>query len=166
MKLNERTKEGGILQTFDMEKFFDKESLVDTMYTLKTKADIDDKDYRLWYKLNENTRISIRTSVGESESKLIKNSLGQGSFGAALASSLNIGWAIKDTFKEMSSTSIGTLPINAVVMQDNISKMNDNLKQARIGCNKIHNTLMNTVADLACPKFYHFFNPMASLTYQ
>ena len=67
--------------------------------------------------MNEDTRISVRTSVGESESKLIKNSLGQGSFGAALASSLNIGCAIKDTFGEMSSTYIGTLPLNAVVMQ-------------------------------------------------
>ena len=125
-----------------MEKFFDKESLLDTMYTLKTKADIDNKDYRLWYKLNENTRIRVRTSVGESDSKLIKNSLGQGSFGAALASSINIGCAIQDTFHETSSTNIGTLPINAVVMQDDISKMNDNLKQARAGCSKIHNNLM------------------------
>ena len=39
------------------------------MFTLKTKADIDNKDYRLWYKLNENTRIRVRTSVGESDSK-------------------------------------------------------------------------------------------------
>ena len=46
------------------------------MFTLKKKADINNKDYRLWYKLNEDTRISMRTSVGESESKLIKNSLG------------------------------------------------------------------------------------------
>ena len=67
MKLKEGTKEAGIIQTFDMEKFFDKESLVDTMFTLKTKADIDNKDYRLWYKLNENTRIRVKTSVGESD---------------------------------------------------------------------------------------------------
>ena len=125
-----------------MEKFFDKESLLDTMVTLKKKADINNKDYRLWYKLNEDTRISVRTSVGESESKLIKNSLGQGSFGAALASSLNIGCAIKDTFGEASSTHIGTLPLNAVVMQDDIAKLNDNLEQARDGCDKILNTLM------------------------
>ena len=116
MKQKEETKEGGIIQTFDMEKFFDKESLVDTMFTLKTRADIDNKDYRLWFKLNEDARISVRTLVGESESKLIKNSLGQGFFGAALASSLNIGCAIKDTFQETSSTNIGTLPLNAVVM--------------------------------------------------
>ena len=70
------------------------------MVTLKTKADIDSKDYRLWFKLNEDTRISVRTSVGESDSKLIKNSQGQGSFGATLASSLNIGYAIEDTFRE------------------------------------------------------------------
>ena len=64
MKLKEETKEGGIIQTFDMENFFDKESLVDTMFTLKTRADIDNKDYRLWFKLNEDTRISVSTSVG------------------------------------------------------------------------------------------------------
>ena len=80
--------------------------------------------------------------MGESDSKLIKNSLGQGSFGAALASSLNIGCTIQDTFRETSLTQIGTLPINAVVMQDDIAKLNDNLVQARDGCNKIHDTLM------------------------
>ena len=36
-----------------MEKFFDKESLIDSMYTLKKEANIDEKDYRLWYKFNE-----------------------------------------------------------------------------------------------------------------
>ena len=113
------------------------------MVTLKSKAGIDSKDYRMWYKLNEDTRISVRTSVGESDSKLIKNSVGQGSFGAALASSLNIGCAIKDTFRERSSTNIGSLPLNAVVMQDDIAKLNDNVEQAREGCYKIHKTLVS-----------------------
>ena len=45
---------------------------------------------------------------------------------AALTSSLNIGSAIKDTFKESSTASIGTLPLNAVVMQDD--KLNNNLQ--------------------------------------
>jgi len=132
-----------IIQTFDMEKFFDKESLLDTMVTLKSKAGIDSKDYRMWFKLNEDTRISVKTSVGESDSNLIKNSLGQGSFRAALAYSLNIGCAIKDTFGERSSTNIGSLPLNAVVMQDDIAKLNDNVEQAREGCYKIHKTLVS-----------------------
>ena len=37
-----------VFQTFDLEKFFDKESLIDTMCTLKEKAKIKDKDYRFW----------------------------------------------------------------------------------------------------------------------
>ena len=73
---------------------------------------------------------------------MIKNSLGQGSFGAALASSLNIGSAIHDTIKGTSTAPIGDLGLNAVVMQDDIAKLNDNIKQARDGCYKIHNTLM------------------------
>jgi hypothetical protein len=39
--------------SYSTPRIFDKESLLDTMFTLKTKADINNKDYRLWYKLNE-----------------------------------------------------------------------------------------------------------------
>ena len=39
-----------------MAKFFNKESLIDTLYTLHTEAGICDNDYRIWYKLNENAK--------------------------------------------------------------------------------------------------------------
>ena len=58
-----------------MEKFFDKESLMDVMYTLHKEAKICDKDYRLWFKLNEGANISVRTSVGEFGTKLVNNSI-------------------------------------------------------------------------------------------
>ena len=74
-----------------MSKFFDKESLLDCMYTLDKKANIDHKCYKTWYKLNENARISVKTSIGESKSKIVKDSIGQGSGGASLVSSLNLG---------------------------------------------------------------------------
>ena len=80
----EESKKMGIINTYDMEKFFDKESLIDIMFTLRRKADISDKDYRMWFKLNEDTELAVRTSVGESKTELIKNSVGQGSYGAAL----------------------------------------------------------------------------------
>ena len=44
----------------------------------------------MWLKLNCETKIYVVTSVGESEAARIFNTMGQGSFGAALASSLNI----------------------------------------------------------------------------
>ena len=141
MKHLEEKKENGIFQTFDLEKFFDKESLLDTMDTLKREARISDKCYRLWYKLNENASVAVSTSVGTSEFRTVKNSVGQGMFGAALASSLNIGCAINTTFRGMTSASIGAMTLNCVVMQDDIAKMNDNINDARIGCSLIDETL-------------------------
>ena len=141
MKMLEQTNGKGIFQCWDMSKFFDKESLLDCLNTLKTKAGIDNKSYRLWYKLNENTEISVKTSVGESATATIPNTIGQGSVGAALVSSLNIGSAIAETFAKNPSTFIGSLGLHSLVFQDDISKMNDNLGQARDACNKIDNML-------------------------
>merc|ERR1711994_571244 len=62
MKLKEETKNCGIICTFDMSKFFDKEPLSDLMHVLSERAKIDNKCYRTWYRLNENTRISVKTS--------------------------------------------------------------------------------------------------------
>ena len=141
MMMKETRKENGIFQVFDMEKFFDKESLVDALYTASKKANISDKSYRLWYRLNENTSISVKTSVGKTDSQTVTDSLGQGSFGAALVSSLNIGCAIEDTFKGKQSTRLGVLGLNSLILQDDISKMNDTVEEARNGCELIDETL-------------------------
>ena len=121
-----------------MEKFFVKESLMDVMHTVHKEATICDKDYRLWFKLNEGANISVRTSVGESGTHLVKNSTGQGMFGATLASSLNIGCALKKTILGKPTTMLGIMPLNSLIMQDDISKMSDNLEQARLGCRMIN----------------------------
>ena len=141
MKLKEDNKEGGIFNTYDMEKFFDKESLTDCMDSLSQEAKVDNKSYRLWYKLNQNAKISVKTSVGESESKSISDSIGQGSMGAALVSSLNIGCSMKNTFKEEHSTKIGDKGLNNVIYQDDVGKLNDKVEQSRVGCAKIDDTL-------------------------
>ena len=73
MKYKEENKLGGILCTFDMSKFFDKEPLRDIMNVLRERAKIDNKCYRLWYRLNENTR-----SIGESKSAVCPDMIGQG----------------------------------------------------------------------------------------
>ena len=36
---------------------------------------------------------------------------------------------------------MGIMPLNSLIMQDNISKMNDKLEDARSGCDKIDDTL-------------------------
>ena len=59
MKLKERNGTNGIFQVFDTSILFDKERLVDMLYTLYNESEITNKDYRMWYKLNENTHISV-----------------------------------------------------------------------------------------------------------
>ena len=92
-------------------------------------------------KKTTDTQIAVRTSVGESKKEVVKNSVGQGSFGAALASSLNIGCTVQDTFNWTKSASIGYLGLNSLILQDDISKLSNNLSEAREGWDKIFNLL-------------------------
>ena len=65
MKTNEIGGTVGIFEAFDMEKFFDKEGLIDTLHTMLTKGKISMSDYRMWFYLNNKTKISILTPLGE-----------------------------------------------------------------------------------------------------
>ena len=141
MKQKEEQNETGIFNVYDMSKFFDKESLIDCMTVLNKEAKVSHKSYRIWYKLNEGTRISVTTSVGETDQATIWDSIGQGSVGAALVSALNIGVAIKETFLDQYTANIGEVLLNTLIFQDDISKMNDNIDQAKEGCEKIERTL-------------------------
>ena len=105
-----------------------KSSSLDVVYTLHKEVKICEKDYRLWFKINEDANITVRTSVGESGTRLVKNSIGHGMFGAAVASSLNIGRALKKTFRGTPSKMLGRKPLNSLIMQDDINKMNDRLE--------------------------------------
>ena len=141
IKMKEETKKPAIFQTFDMQKFFDRESLLDCMNSLSTRAKIDNKSYRIWFKINEKTNIAVRTSVGKSQYRRIFDSIGQGQDAAALVSALNLGCDIDDIFKDDPSTKIGQVPLNSIIFQDDIGKMNDGTESARKGAEQIDNVL-------------------------
>ena len=69
MKSKDTSKTRCIFEAFDMEKFFDKEGLIDTLQTMLTKGKISMTDYRIWFKSNNITRISILTQVGETDAE-------------------------------------------------------------------------------------------------
>ena len=71
--------------------------------------------------LNNRTIISILTPVGETDNATIMNGIGQGSFAAALASSINIGTAVFDITKGEVSANIGNMPLNGLIFQDDIA---------------------------------------------
>ena len=57
--------EGVILTLLDLVKFFDKQSLIDACNALY-QAEVNPKFYRVWYSLNAETEIEVRTGSGVS----------------------------------------------------------------------------------------------------
>ena len=62
-----------------------------------SEANVNMKAYRTWYKLNQNTVISVITPSGISEKAEAGGIMGQGRGGAALASGLDIARGCKAT---------------------------------------------------------------------
>ena len=89
---------GSILTVADIMKFFDKQSLVDAMDSLH-KAKINQKFYPVWYKMNKNTVIRVKTGAGMSATGLAGPVTGQGGGGAALASALNLDIGLDSYFR-------------------------------------------------------------------
>ena len=50
-----------------------------------TEGKIAMSNYRMWFHLNNKTKISILTPLGETDGATIMNRIGQGPFAAALA---------------------------------------------------------------------------------
>ena len=68
----------GILLTFlDLINFFDKQSLIDACDSL-FKANVNEKNWRVWYKVNKSTEIEVRTEAGVSARGLAGPVTGQG----------------------------------------------------------------------------------------
>ena len=73
MKTNQVGETTCIFEAFDMEKFFDKEGLIDTLYTMYKEGKIAESDYRMWFMLNNKTKISVLTPLGETNQATIMN---------------------------------------------------------------------------------------------
>ena len=72
-----------IIQSSDISKFFDKETMEDAILTcLKRGADV--KAVRCWYKLNEGTKIRVKTGAGLSDFCNAGALVGQGTLGGGL----------------------------------------------------------------------------------
>ena len=80
---------GLIITLVDIEAFFDKENIYDVMQTL-SDIGVNKKAARVWFNLNENTEISVKTAGGVSETVKVEDCIGQGTAGAALVSQGNL----------------------------------------------------------------------------
>ena len=95
----EKNEEAVAVQFYDLVKYFDKENLLDILDELH-KNNIRGRMYKLIYELNKDTRVTVRTPVGDSNRIEIGEGMGQGSFEGALVSSLGLSSGVKDFFED------------------------------------------------------------------
>ena len=86
-----------ILKLYDISNFFDKEMIEDAILTCK-KRNADPKSIRLWFKMNEQTRIQVKTSSGMSKFEKVGAVLGQGTLGSAIISQAVLDEGVMEHF--------------------------------------------------------------------
>ena len=127
-----------VLNFFDLAKYFDKEMVEDAVLTcIRRKA--DPKAIRLWYKLNDNTRIQVRTGAGMSKKARVGAVLGQGTLAGALISQAVLDDGVMDNFSpgEEGLWSYGSVPLAPVMWQDDLCCGNESLEAARSSTAKV-----------------------------
>ena len=132
------TNQGCMVQLVDIKGFFDAESLRGVMQSLYC-AQIPLEMYRMWFKMNAKTVISVATPSGMTKPGEAGELCGQGSAGAALASQLDIDLGISCYFKSSSEeASYGSVRIQPQTFQDDILRVAPTLASARSGNIKLH----------------------------
>ena len=77
MAVMEKMKKGFIFLVVDFVSFFDREDIFDCLETLD-KIDVNKKAKRLWYLLNKDTKIQVKTAHGMTKEEYVGDCLGQG----------------------------------------------------------------------------------------
>ena len=78
LALKEKNNESVAVELLDLSKYFDKEVLVDTLDELH-KSKVTNKLYNLVYELNKDTRVTVRTAVGDTDKIDVNETVAQGS---------------------------------------------------------------------------------------
>ena len=99
MACKEEMAEGFIFLVIDFVSFFDRKDIFDCLETLD-KIKVNRKAKRLWYLLNKDTQIQVKTAHGMTEEQHVGDCLGQGTAGAGLISAANLDQGLQKYFNE------------------------------------------------------------------
>ena len=118
----EHNKQAVALQVWDLSKFFDRESLVDGLNELH-RSNVRGKLYKLIYEMNKDTRISVRTPVGDTDMRDVGEGWGQGTIEGASCSAVNLDKGVTDFFADSEyEVSYGDVVLFPALFQDDVSR--------------------------------------------
>ena len=82
----------------DIVSFFDKENIFDCLETMD-RLGVNQKAARVWYKLNKDTQVAVKTTCGMTETAEVGDCLGQGTAGAGLVLQANLDHGLNSYFQ-------------------------------------------------------------------
>ena len=85
----EESGSGLIFFMMDIISFFDKEDIFDCLETLE-QLDVNKKAAQMWYLMNKDTKISVKTTFGMTKEADVGDCIGQGTAGAGLVSAAKL----------------------------------------------------------------------------
>ena len=130
------------------------------------KCSIKGKLYKLLYKLNENTRIRVRTPVGLTDAEDTGENLGQGTLIGAVASAVNLDKGMEEYFegedndkeiddserKQEEKVYYAETKLSPFLFQDDIMNMSKSVQAAQSAIVKIENLLESKLLDFNVSK--------------
>ena len=122
-----------ILQTFDIQAYFDRTVLLESMDCL-AEANVPEKCYRLTYNLNKNTVVQVKTAAGITDTAETGENLGQGSKSAGLICSTGLSMGVSKFFDGSNhEVSYGRVQLAPLLYQDDSMRMTNSVDGARDG---------------------------------
>ena len=86
----------------------------------------------MWYLLNMNTKISVKTAFGVTEEAEVGDCLGQGTAGAGLVSAANLDLGLQKYFHNTDMVmSYGNVRVQPLSYQDDVGSICSNIEMAR-----------------------------------
>ena len=129
----EKENTGMIITLVDIVAFFDREDMFDVMETLH-KIGVNRKAARVWYQLNKDTEISVKTASGMTDTALVGDCIGQGTAGGALVSQANLDQGLMEHFENSSEEiDYGNVKLQPLAYQDDILKGSKDVLDAKVG---------------------------------
>ena len=122
-----------VIQPSDIKKYFDKE-MIEDVYLTSLKRGVNPKSIRIWYKLNQNTRIQVRTGAGLSKYTDVGAVVGQGTIAGALGSQAVLDNGVSEYFPPGGEDELnyGTIAMAPLLFQDDIIHGTGGIRAARL----------------------------------
>jgi hypothetical protein len=132
---------GLIFLSMDIISFFDKEDIFDCLDTLE-KLKVNKKATRMWYLLNRDTKISVKTAFGLTKEADVGDTVGQGTAGAGLVSAANLDQGLQSHFNKSNQVMYyGNVRLQPLCYQDDVGTLCTNIEMVKCQANKMSKML-------------------------